>query len=128
MMKVRVFMSETAVITENSGEPMLSACNLHSFAISRSLAGPSLRWSMAQELYSYETHVRTCVAFVSPGPPPQKHIQHGCKKVQTVISCRQTRIRITTELCVSKVYLIIWSKNYVEYYSLKNVKFTTYLT
>lgn len=54
-----------AVIIVNSGELPLSACNLHSFAISSSLAGPSLRWSMAKELYHYEMYVRTSAAFMS---------------------------------------------------------------
>lgn len=58
-------MSEMAVITVNSGKPLLPACNLHSFAISSRLAGQSLRWSMAQELYHDEMHVRSSPAFMS---------------------------------------------------------------
>lgn len=54
-----------AVITVNSGKLLLPACNLHSFAISSSLTGQSLRWSMAQELCHYEMHVRTSIAFMS---------------------------------------------------------------
>lgn len=67
-----------AVITVNSGELLLSACNLHSFAISSSLAGPSLRWSMAKELYLYEMHVRTSAAFMSTSTEPlqQRHLQN----------------------------------------------------
>lgn len=59
------YMSEMAVITVNSGKPPLPACNLHSFAISSRLAGQSLRWSMAQELYHHEMHVRSSPAFMS---------------------------------------------------------------
>lgn len=89
-------MSEMAVITVNSGKLLLPACNLHSFAISSSLAGQSQGWSMAQELYHYEVHVRTSIAFM----PHSSHIH----KTTTAATCasgvqkqNKTKMKTTQE-------------------------------
>lgn len=114
-------MSEMAVITVNSVKLLLPACNLHSFAISSSPAGQSLRWSMAQELYHYGVHVRTSIAFMSHSSHIHKTTTaethttcvSGVQQNKTLWGGQLDSIWIIADLCfsqplfVSKIHLKI---------------------